>query len=155
VDTAGILTAGTLYLGKIPVRVAMTATNIVYVVSVAGVGASTGSFVGLYSSSGTLLSGSADIGAALLGTGAISSALTTPQVLAAGSFVWAAFLENLATTQPTLREYGTPTFVDPNLNLTAAAFRAATNGTGLTTLPASITPSANAGTGVTIWLGIS
>ena len=64
----GLLVAGTLYLARLNVRVATTITNLFYGVSVIGVGASTGSFAGLYSAAGALLSGSADIAANLTGT---------------------------------------------------------------------------------------
>jgi len=152
--TALIATAGTLYLAKLSARSAYTATNIWVGVSTAGAGASTGSFVGLYNSSGTLLSGTADIGASLLATGPVSTALTTPQSLAAGSFVWVAFLVNLAVTQP-LMFRGVPLGSMGNVNLAASAFRFATNGAGLSALPGSITPASNAGTGETLWVGIN
>lgn len=148
--------AGTLYLQKIPIRVALTATNIWFLISSAGSGASTGSFTGLYSSAGSLLSGTADIAASITATGAKSVALTTPQSLAAGSFVWAAFLVNLATTQPTPRSIAASSPAAVNLNLAAAVLRTAVNGTGLTALPASITPSSNTATGaLPFWIGIN
>lgn len=161
-DALGIMststapTAGTVYLVKLPVRAAFTATNIWFVVSTAGSGSSTGSYVGLYSSAGTLLSGSADIGTQLT-TSAVAReiALTTPQALTAGTFVWVAIVTNLASTQPTLRaaNYGT---VLPNVNLTAASYRIATNGTVLTALPSTITPSSNsASVALGFWFGIS
>lgn len=137
-------TAGTLYLNKVQIRHDMTWTNVWFAVSTAGAGASTGSYVGLYNSSGTLLSGSADIGSDLTVNGTYHIALTTPQVLAAGTFVWVAFLCNLATTQPTLSGWAS-TQATANVNLSAANLRCAVNGTGLTSLPATIAPSSNSG----------
>ena len=147
-----LLVAGTQYLRKVPVRSPFTWTNIWFLVNAAGAGASTGSFAGLFSNTGALLSGSADCAAQFTATGPQSVPLITPQALnpAVTPFVWVVLLSNLATTQPTLfRESGSSLL--PNLNLTAANFRGATNGTGLTALTA-VTPSANAGAG-TPWIG--
>jgi hypothetical protein len=147
--------AGTIYLVKLPIRAALTATYIWFVVGTGGTGASTGSYVGLYSSAGSLLSSCSDIGTQLT-TSAVSRqiALTTPQALTAGTFVWVALVVNLASTQPTLRAANNGTVL-PNINLTAAAYRIATNGTG-TSLPGSITPSANSGSSpFGFWFGIS
>ena len=148
-----LLTAGTLYLRKLSVRSAVLISNIWFVVVTAGVGASTGSFVGLYSSAGTLLSGSADIGGALTAVAAPSNALTTPQQLAAGTFVWVGILVNLATTQPTLARNNSINAAS-NIGQAAATFRTAVNGTGLSTLPASITPGSNLQPNSgTLWVG--
>lgn len=147
--------AGTLYMVKLPVRSAFTATNIWVVVGTAGSGTSTGSFIGLYNSSGTLLSGSSDIGTQLAnGFTARQIALTTPQSLTAGTFVWVAMVINMPT-MPFLRQLNNGTVL-PNINLSAAAYRSCTNGTGLTALPGTITPSANAGSLLSpFWFGIS
>jgi hypothetical protein len=146
-----ITVAGTVYLIKLTIRTAMTISTLWWVNAVAGSGASTGSFSGLISSAGTLLTGSADIGAAFTTTGAKPVTMTTPQALAAGVSVWAVIVFNLATTQPTLARLAA-TATATNVNLAAASFRAATNGTGQTSLPASITPSANAN-GISYWAG--
>lgn len=149
-----ILTAGTLYLAKLPVRSAVTVTNLLFEVSTVAAGASTGTFAGLYSSAGVLLSGSADVNAAFLAQGPATCPLTTPQALPAGGFVWAALLANFATTQPTLFKGATATGNVPNVGLTAAAFRFAVNGTGLVALPGSITPAANTAAGLlSLWAG--
>ena len=156
-DTAGVnsslLTAGTVYLAKLTARSPLTVTNLWFGLTVAGTLTSAGSFAGLYSSAGTLLSGSADIVTQLTGaTGGISVPLTAPQAVAGGAFVWAALLVNLSVTQPTMSRGQGGSL--PDLNLTPAAFRFAVNGTGQTTLPASFTPSANAGTGgINLWAG--
>lgn len=148
------MVAGTLYLLKVPVRTAFTWTNMIVPVGTAGVGASTGSFAGLYSSAGLLLSGSADIGASLLAIADISVPLTTPQPLAAGSFVWAALLANLATSQPSIRTWAAQSSFTANLGvLSPAVMRCGTAGTGLTALPASITPAANTPAAVPFFIG--
>lgn len=150
--STAILTAGTLYLAKWPVRAAVTVSNVEFEVSAVAVGASTGTFAGLYSSAGALLSGSADVNAQFLAQGPAVCPLTTPQALAAGGFVWAALLVNFATTQPTLFKGATATGNVPNVGLTAAAFRFAVNGTGLASLPGAITPAANSAAGLlSLW----
>jgi hypothetical protein len=155
-----LVVAGTLYLVKLPVRTPQLITNIVLPLSAAGAGASTGSFTGLYSPAGTLLSGSADIGASFIaGNGQVPAALSTPQQVTGGtgpsSWPWAAILFNLATTQPTLSR-GNGTISIPNGGLTAANFRFCVNGTGLAALPGSITPASNTTAGAfPFWAGWS
>jgi hypothetical protein len=157
-DASGsaVLTAGTLYLSKLTARALLLLSTLWFGLQAAGAGASTGSFAGVYSSAGVLLSGSADIAAQLTGAaGGFSVPLTSPQQIPAGQFVWAAVLANLATTQPTLAKGigGAGGGAITDINLTAAAFRFATNGTGLVALPGSITPAANASTPSDFWAG--
>lgn len=139
--------AGTLYLLRVNIYKAITWTNVLLAVTAAGnnTGGSTGTFVGLYNSAGTLLTGSLDVAASLTTAGTRTLALTTPQALSAGTFVWVAILTNLGTTQPTLARSGAAVNTQ-NFNLAAASFRVAVNGTGLTALPPSITPGSNTGT---------
>lgn len=150
-----IATAGTVYLQKIVARQQVLITNLWYNISAAGnnTGGSTGTFVGLYSSSGTLLSGSSDVAASLATQAPASLALTTPQTVSAGTFVWAAILCNLGTTQPTFFRGLGGAITSGNGGLTASTYRWAVNGTGRTTLPSPITPSSNAGTTMTAWVG--
>jgi hypothetical protein len=145
-----IMVAGTLYLLRLNIRAAITITNICVVVTTAGnnTGGSTGTFAGLYNSAGTLLSGSADVAGSLTSGGIKQLALTTPQALAAATFVWAALLVNLGTTQPTLARTAVPRFEVMNGVSAAGSFRVAANGTLLTALPSpSITPGSNTATG--------
>jgi hypothetical protein len=148
------LAAGTLYLSKLSIRNPVLISDLWFGLATAGTGTSTGSFAGLYSSSGALLSGSSDIASQLTGTaGGIEIPLTTPQLITSG-FVWAAIMSNLSSSQPLLSRGQGGSL--PNLNLTAANFRFAINGTLLSALPASITPSSNAGTGgINLWAGAS
>lgn len=139
-----VLTAGTVYLSKVLIRYPFTWSTMWYAVTATGVGTSAGSFAGLYSSAGTLLTGSADIGGNLTAVGAKSTALTAPQALTPSmGFVWAAVVVNLATTQPGLLRCATNQAGPLNANLSAAQFLGAHNGTGQTSLPASVTPSSN------------
>jgi hypothetical protein len=101
----GVLTAATLYLARLPVRAPTTITNLWLNVTTVGVGASTGSFIGLCApGTGALLTGSADVGATFIGTtGWKQLAFTTPQAVLGGpgpaSWPFALILCNLATTQ--------------------------------------------------------
>lgn len=150
----GLLVAGTLYLARLPIRAPTTITNLWYGVSVAGAGASTGSFVGLYSPAGVLLSGSADQGATFAGaTGYHPAALTTPQALAGGpgpsAWPFAAVLCNLATTQVTLvRAFNTPN-ASPQVVVTPATMRWGSFAAQGTALPASVNLSTMATTSFT------
>lgn len=156
-SNTGAITAGTLYLSKIQIRQNLTATNVVIAIESAGSGTSSGSFAGLYASTGSLIEGSADIGTSLTATGLATLALSSPQSLTSGTFVWAAVVVNLATTQPSLyRNGGSGTITESNGGLTAATYRFAVNGTSLSSLPSSITPTSNTGTGAyPIWMAIS
>jgi len=149
-----LLTGGTVYLLRVNIRYAITWTNVIVAVTTAGdnTGGSGGTFTGLYSPAGTLLSGSADVASSLTSNGTKTLALSTPQALTAGTFVWVAILVNLGTTQPQLARTNAATQTS-NANLTAATFRVAVNGTGATSLPSSITPAANTdGTSQSLWV---
>ncbi|MER6249398.1 beta strand repeat-containing protein [Streptomyces griseorubiginosus] len=142
------LTAGTLYLVRLNIAAALTATKIYWWVANTGSGATTNqNFVGLYDSSGTLLA------SANVDTGFSSATLKTTTIastaLAAGSFYWVGLLFNASVT-PTLTRASGWTGVDTaaNLGLSAAAYRFAKNGTGRTALPSSITPASNVGSDI-------
>ena len=154
--------AGQLYLVKLQIRDPLLLSNLWWTVEAAGnnTGGSAGTFVGLYSSSGTLLTGSSDVASAFTSAGSAETALTTPQRLSEGTFVWAALLLNLGTTQPTLFRPTTSSgsVAVANLGLAAAAYRFCINGgTGVTSLPSSITPASNSlGAGAAVlWAGAS
>ena len=146
---------GSRYMIKIPVRAAFTATTAWFLISGGGTGASSGTFVALLDSTGALMSGStsADCATQFQGTNAQSVNFGAAKALSAGTFVWVVLVSNLASTQPTFRTVGTATSAIPNLNLAAASYRAAVNGTGQTTL-ATVTPSSNTASNL-IWVGIS
>lgn len=145
--------AGALYLVQLQAWQNVTLNYLWVLVNSAGAGTSSGSYVGLYSSSGTRLAESADIGSHLTsGTGPQQLSLTSPATLTAGSFAWAAILVNLATTQPSLTTAGYT--ANACAGLTAANARFAYNGLSLTSLPSSITPSSNVISGAgTFWAG--
>jgi len=152
------ISKGTVTMMKIPIRASGTMTNLWFGLGASGVGSSTGTFVGVYSSTGVLLSGSADVGT--LFTAAAPSIVTAPlataQPVSAGTFVWAALLSNLGTTQPSLFRLGSTGSVTLlNLGLTASGLRFCTNGTG-TVLGTQLTVTSNTPTSAfTFWVGYS
>ena len=153
----GILTGGTVYLSKLTARTALTITYLWFQVTAVGSGTSTGTFCGLYSSSGSLLTGSSDLVSQMTTQGSAKCALTTPQNLTAGQFVWAAILANLSSTQPSMGTgLGTQGSLANAGISSAASYRFAVNGTSVTALPSpSITPASNALTNRSVWVGAS
>lgn len=162
--TTATATAGTVMLIRLNIRQAMTITYLYWNLTTNGnnTGGSGGTFTGLYNSSGSLLTGSSDV-AASLATGspvAVKLTLTTPQALSAGTFVWAALLCNLGTTQPTLaRASATLNTINVlTATLGGGTARAAAYTTGSqTVLPPSFTPSSQLSTtnGLPLWVGAS
>jgi hypothetical protein len=153
--TGTTLTNGTVFLQRIQVRAPMKITNVLVHLTNAAVTPTAGqSAVGLYSSTGALLSGSADTGSTLSGsTGAISMALSTPQNVGAG-FYWVALLGNAGTAAKFSASANGA--ANANVGLSASGFRFCVNGTSQTSLPASVTPSSNTATGAqTFWVGVS
>jgi hypothetical protein len=160
--TTVLVVAGNLYVFKIWIRNPFTATNlIVRSATPLAAGTSTQSFCGLWNSSGTLLTGSADIGASFTATaGNKTLAFTTPQALTVSmGFVWAGFCFNMGTTQPTLCAYPGGSGQGPgvsNFGLTSATSAVGIAGTAITAA-ANFTPSAinQAGNATCYWAGIT
>lgn len=140
------LTAGTLYLVRVNIAAAVNVTKIYWWVGNQGSSPVSGqNEVGLYAADGTRLAATnAD---AAISTAGMKTTTIASQALTAGSFYWVALLFN-ASVPPTLtRASGwTGVAAAANLGLAAATSRFATNGTGRTALPASITPGSNVGT---------
>ncbi|MFE6126713.1 hypothetical protein ACFQ6Q_00350 [Streptomyces sp. NPDC056437] len=137
---------GTLYLSRVNVAADVAASKIYWWVGNSGSSPVSGQCqVGLYDSSGTLLA-SANVDAAISSPGLKTTAIT-PQALTAGAFYWVGMVFN-ASVRPALTRGSGWTGVNAaaNMGLTAATSRFATNGTGRTALPASITPGSNVGT---------
>jgi hypothetical protein len=139
-DTAGVLTAGVLYLAAVFLRSPQTIVDVGFLVQVAGASLTAGqNHAGLYDAAGVRLStGSADT--AFAATGFKRVTLAASQAVSAGRF-YVVFVAN-GTTPPALaRGYGSAN--SANAGLTGATARFATNGTGQTSLPASITLAGN------------
>ncbi|MEU6376823.1 hypothetical protein [Streptomyces sp. NPDC046909] len=132
------LVAGQVYLSKLKiVNRSTVVSNIKYLVTAAQAGGTSGqNFVGLYSSSGTLLASSADQTTNFSTTGEKTAAITA-QTLAVGSY-YVAWLANHTTTAPSVAGGGGNSALN-NFGLTAATGRFLNTGAGNTALPASIT----------------
>ncbi len=145
---------GSVYLTRLNIRNSTTVTNVHWAFTT-GPTTPTASqnFAGIYSSAGTLLS-SGNIDAKTT-NGPQSVALDAAQSVAGGTFIWVAFVFN-AATPPILMRGGGQSAAANTVNLSASNSRFAVNGTGQTSLPASITPSSNSQTGVfAIWAAVS
>ena len=155
--SAGVaFTAQSVNLMRLNVRAPMKISTInFHLVSAAGTLTASQSFVGLYSSAGALLSGSAAIDSVLNGsTGPVSAALSNPQNVGAG-FYWVAILVASATTAPKV-SVAANSAANSNVGLTAAQARFGVGATAQTTLPATITPSSISNTNAqTAWVGVS
>lgn len=131
-------TAGVVYLVKLKVPVAGNISNLHVGVVTAGATLTTNqNFLGLYSSSGTLLATSPDMTTAF-GTTGFKTGAITPTAVSVG-YVYLGILTN-GTTPPifgTGGGHGVATVT--NANLTTATARWLTSGTGQTALPGSIT----------------
>lgn len=140
--TAAVATAGTLFLSGLFVTESFTATTLYWGVAVTPTGQTAGqNFVGLYDSGGNLLTSvgvDSDTSTTGLKTETISVTLTP------GTY-WVAFLFNAVTTAPQLPRCagagGSTSLI--NVGLTGASLLYANNGTGRTTLPATLTMSSN------------
>jgi hypothetical protein len=144
-------TNGTLYLSKVLLRKAATISKLWYNCTTAAVSPVAGqNFIGLFDSSGTLLA-SASIDGNLTAN-VVHSISITPQNLAAGSY-WVGMITNASTPPQFARSSGNNLM---NAGLTAANYRFAVNGTGRTSMPATITPGSNSVSGViSLWTAIS
>lgn len=134
---------GVLYLVRVNIAAAVSATKIYWWIGERGTSPVAGqNEVGLYNANGTLLA-AANVDADVSSAG-LKATTIVAQALAAGAFYWVGLLLN-APSPPTLTRASGWTGVDDaaNLNLSAATSRFATNGSGRTALPSSITPGSN------------
>jgi hypothetical protein len=151
--TSSAAVSGTLYLRRIPIRSSVPVSKVWWINSAAGSGATAGqNFVAAIRSDGTVLStGGIDSVATL--SGPQSGTLATPQTVT--SWFWAALLIN-ATSPPSIARAAGLSATGNNVGLSAATYAYAVNGTGLTAVPASITPASNTLTGgMALWMGAS
>lgn len=141
-----LLTNGTVYLTKIHVSTPVTVTKLYWWVTTIGATATAGqNWVGLYNAAGTRLA-TTGVDADITTTG-LKTTTITGQALVPG-FYWVAMVFNAGTAPTIARATGSAGLTTAlNMGLTAAQFRYAINGTAQTTLPATITPASNVGTG--------
>jgi hypothetical protein len=147
--------AGVLTIARVPLESTGAINNILYSVSAAGAGLTSGAcFLGVFDSAGNLLGTTADLSGVWNSTGSKTSALTAPTtVQAAGSVIYIAMLFN-GTTAPLLRSSGNATMLNAGI-VGSGNQRYGTVGTGLTTLPGTITPSSIATLAVCPWFGLN
>jgi hypothetical protein len=137
-QSAAAPAAGVLHLGKIKLGTASSVTNIIATVTATGSGLTSGqNFAGLYNSSGTLIATTADQTSSWgSATAAKTMALTGgPYTLAAGTY-YGALLANGTTPPSFLTGHATS---QSTLNIGLTTGRYLTSGSGLTTLPSSVT----------------
>jgi hypothetical protein len=150
-------TSGAVRLSRIRLMQPATITNMNVIVGIAGSGLVAGqSFIGLYTTSGTLLSATADMSTDFATTGVKTKALTTPQSLAAGDY-FCAIVTNGTTTPSIVQEAGALSVAAVNVGLTAGSNARFMGGpTGQTSLPASINMATDVTLGTnTYWFGLS
>ena len=151
------LVSGVITLSKIPVGSAFLASNLSFEVHTAGATLTAAqSIAGLYDSAGNRLAQTADQSVAWTTTGiksavALASAVTV--VPGPSGFIYAAFL-SVGTTPPAFRHIASVALL--NVGLAAGEFRAATIGSALTALPATLTLSTmTAVTGNSIYVSVN
>ena len=137
---SGTPTTGVLQLGKIKLGAAASVASIIATVTATGTGLTSGqNLAGLYDSSGTRIATTADQTTAWGTTGAKTMALTGgPYTLTAGVY-YGALLANASTTAPTFLTGHSTSSSTLNIGLTTATSRYLTSGSGLTSLPSSVT----------------
>lgn len=150
-----ITTSGTLYLAQIKLRTAQTISKVFIGISTAASGVTANeNFLGLIDSSG-VLRGVTAAGAidGNLVSGLLTGTLVTPYAAPAGSY-WVAFLNNATTPATVARTSGLSLSIAGG-GQTSGNYRYAVNGTGLTTIPSSITPGSNTSAGeITMWAAV-
>lgn len=144
---------GNVILARVPVRSAISVTNVVAAITVAGsVLTASENFAGLFSSAGTLIASTADQSAVWTTAGVYAMALSgAPYTLQPG-YYWVAILAN-GTTAPTFLAGSALATAAPNAGFTVATARGAFSGSGKTSL-ANITPASNSFY-VTLWAALS
>lgn len=149
-------TNGSLYLNLVIVRATRTVSTVS--ISIGGAAVSpvaNQNYLGIYDSTGlrvaSTAAGALDAGTTSLGL--LPQALSAPVTLRPGRY-WVAVLLNAATPAQIARATAFQTL--PNAGTSTAGMRFAVNGTGLTSLPASITPASNTNNAnITTWAALS
>jgi hypothetical protein len=154
----------TVFLVRIPIRAAITATNLVMLSEgISSSGDSTGTFVGLYQLADnqlTLLTGSSDMGSAFAtplveSSSAVTLPFTTTQSVAAGSMLYGAVLFNM-TNVPTLFQYAARLVANASTGTWQRVL--VLSNTSYATLPATVSESDLSYDGwyaSPLWMGLS
>lgn len=146
-----VTTGGTVYLMAVYVPRPVTVSSIVWYVHGVAVTPTAGqNEIGLYNSAGTKLA-SANVDSAITSVNVKTTTITSTALVP--GLYWIGFVFN-AATPPTLARGGDLNAGLINANLGAASYRAATNGTGATALPSTITPGSNTAYQRLFWCAI-
>jgi hypothetical protein len=148
------LSSGALALSKVFIRTTKSVNTFWYAVTNVGAGLS-GTYVGLYNSSGVLIDQSLDQSTAMTSTGPKQAAMGVSHSLTPGWY-WVAFLVSAGTTMPTVARGTNAILGMGNMNLTAATYRFGAYGSSLSSLPGALTVGSitNVANG-TVWAGLS
>lgn len=148
---------GTLYLARVPIRQTTKITNLAIYLATAASGVTANqNFLALISSTGAIVGQTAAgvLDTKITSNGWVSAAMSAAVTVQPG-YYWVAALFN-ATTPPVMARNTGLSLGGPNAGQAASSFWFATNGTGLTAIPGSITPGSNTQTGAaTICVGLS
>lgn len=155
--------AGALFLVRVPVPEIITIGGVAILVGTGGTGATAlaNCFLGVYNTAGTRLGASADQSAAWATSGFKSAAVTVDggQSLSVGGpgvYVFAGILVGTqSTTNLSLGRLSNTTTAFLNANLSATTARWASNGSGQTALPTSVTMGSNTTNGNGFWVGLT
>jgi hypothetical protein len=132
--------AGTLYLSSLSIPRPVAITKLAWGINTAGSGVVSGqNFIGVYAADGTRVA-RLGVDARVTTTGGWEDTISSLG-LVPGDY-WFAYLFN-ATTMPQIYRAGDLSASIMNLGLTTSTLRFATNGTGLTDLPTSLTLASN------------
>lgn len=156
IQNATSMGAGNVIMIRVDLPADATVTNLVVAFVAAGSGLTAGqNFGGLYNSAGTLIASTADQSTAWTTAGAQTMPLTSPIALTAGTY-YVAVMAN-GTTRPTLARAASLTNSETMINygLSAAQYRWAFGGVGLTALPATVTMGTRTILGAAFWAAIS
>jgi hypothetical protein len=139
--------AGILYLARIAVQSAVTVTKICTFVATAASGATVqaNTYLALFSADGQTQYGvTSDISSSFSTAGLITPSITS-SLLTPGYYYVALVIGTVATTTAKIPIFAGAVFFNgyPNMNLTASAARWATQGTGLSAMPSTVTMSSN------------
>lgn len=152
-------TVGGLVLMAQYIRAPATVSNVVLMYGgTTGVGL-TNSFVGLYNSAGTLLSGSADQSSNWMVTGqaagiAMTIPLTSPQTITTPGLYWVGALIGAATTSPVWARGATNPQNIMDVGQGANIRRFGLYSSALTALPSTITPTSIGTPGAAFWAAV-
>lgn len=150
------LTGGVIKLDRFNIRSPITVSSArIWTVVAGSTLTADQNYVGIYDSTGARLV-TVDADVAFAATAGIQTIDLGSALLLTPGFYWWAWLTN-GGTAPQIARAATATGKTAaiNVGLTASTARSATNSTGQTTLPASITPASNANNSADLWVGLA